>query len=363
MARNRTNKPQPVPRNRMGSLIEEFVAWMRVRNFSFYTQNCRRSYLIRFARWANERGIEDPMEVTRPVLESYQRYLYYYRQKNGQPLTFRTQYARLVPVRVWFRWLVRNNHILHNPASDLDMPKLEKRLPRAWLNEEEAERVMIQPDLRDPLGVRDRAILETFYSTGIRRMELVNLRLYNVDHLRGTLSIWLGKGKKDRVVPIGERALLWVDKYLREARPQLVMEPDDGTLFLSIEGGPFHLDRMSKLVRDYVEQANLGKSGACHMLRHTMATLMLEGGANLRYIQQMLGHAELSSTAIYTHVAIRKLQKIHAATHPGAMLKKKKLASTNAVTHNDEESLRANLLATLDAEAEEEEEEEGEGDV
>ena len=150
-----------------------------------YAQHNRRACVAQFVRWANERGIEDPMEVTRPMLESYQRHLYYYRQKNGKPLTFRTQYARLVPVRASFRWLVKNNHILHNPASDLDMPKLEKRLPRVVLNEEEAERVMIQPDLHDPLEVRDRAILETFYSTGIRRMELVHLKLYNVDHLRG----------------------------------------------------------------------------------------------------------------------------------------------------------------------------------
>ena len=135
--RNKTIKPQPVPRNRMGSLIDEFIAWMRVRNTAEYTQHNRRACVAQFVCWANERGIEDPMEVTRPVLESYQRHLYYYRQKNGRPLTFRTQYARLMPVRVWFRWLVRNNHILHNPASDLDMPKLEKRLPRAVLNEEE----------------------------------------------------------------------------------------------------------------------------------------------------------------------------------------------------------------------------------
>jgi integrase/recombinase XerD len=360
MARNRTVKPQPMPRNRMGSLIEEFIAWMRVRNTAEYTQHNRRACVAQFVRWANERGIEDPMEVTRPVLESYQRYLYYYRQKNGRPLTFRTQYARLMPVRTWFRWLVRNNHILHNPASDLDMPKLEKRLPRAVLNEEEVERVMIQPDLRDPLGVRDRAILETFYSTGIRRMELVNLKLYNVDHLRGTLSVWLGKGKKDRVVPIGERALLWVDKYLREARPQLVMEPDEGTIFLSIEGGPFHPDRMSKLVRDYVEQANLGKSGACHMLRHTMATLMLDNGADIRFIQEMLGHSELESTQIYTQVSIRQLKKIHSATHPGAILEKKRPASENAPAHDEvreQESHKADLFAALDAEAQEEQEE------
>jgi integrase/recombinase XerD len=359
MARNRTNKPQPVPRNRMGSLIEEFVGWMRVRNVSFYTQNCRRSCLVQFVRWANERGIEDPMEVTRPVLESYQRSLYYYRQKNGKPLTFRTQYGRLTPVRTWFRWMVRNNHILHNPASDLDMPKIGTRLPRAVLNEEEVERVMLQPDVRDPLGVRDRAILETFYSTGIRRMELVNLKLFHVDHLRGTVSIWQGKGKKDRVVPIGERALLWLDKYLREARPQLVMEPDEGSIFLTVEGGPFSLDGMSKLVRVYVEQANLGKSGACHMLRHTMATLMLEGGADIRYIQEMLGHSKLESTQIYTQVSIRQLKKIHSATHPGAMLEKKKPVSETAPTHDEvreQESHKADLFAALDAEAQEEEE-------
>src|SRR6202051_453366 len=134
------------------------------------------------------------------------------------------------------------------------------------------------------------------------------------------------------------------------------MDPDEGTIFLSMEGGPFHLDRMSKLVRDYVEQANLGKSGACHMLRHTMATLMLDNGADIRFIQEMLGHSKLESTQIYTQVSIRQLKKIRSATHPGAMLEKKKPASTDAVTQ-DEGSLRANLFATLDAEAEEDGEE------
>jgi integrase/recombinase XerD len=113
---------------------------------------------------------------------------------------------------------------------------------------------------------------------------------------------------------------------------------------------------MSKLVRDYVEQANLGKSGACHMLRHTMATLMLDNGADIRFIQEMLGHSTLESTQIYTQVSIRQLKKIHSATHPGAMLEKKKSASASAATHDDEKSLRANLLAALDAEVEEESE-------
>ncbi|HEY6371867.1 MAG TPA: site-specific tyrosine recombinase XerC [Candidatus Sulfotelmatobacter sp.] len=356
MARAKKAGPQPLPRNQLGTLLEQFIEWMRVRNAAEYTLYHRRACVARFVRWASERGIEDPMEVTRPILESYQRYLYYYRQKNGQPLTFRTQYSRLVPVRTWFRWLVRNNHILHNPASDLDMPKIEKRLPRAVLSEEEAERVMMQPDIRDPLGLRDRAILEVLYSTGIRRTELVHLKLYNLDRERGTLSIWQGKGKRDRIIPIGERAVAWVEKYLCESRPQLSIEPDDGTVFVSIEGGTFHPDRLSMLVREHVEKANIGKKGACHMFRHTMATLMLEGGADIRFIQQMLGHADLESTQVYTQVSIRQLKQIHTATHPGAALEKKRPASASSELQ-DEAQRKADLLAALDTEAKSEEEE------
>jgi integrase/recombinase XerD len=236
------------------------------------------------------------------------------------------------------------------------MPKIEKRLPRAVLSEEEAERVLLQPDIYDPLGLRDRAIMETLYSTGIRRTELVNLKLYNLDRERGTLSIWQGKGKKDRIIPIGERAVAWVDKYLREARPQMVIEPDDGTVFVSSEGGAFHPDRLSMLVREHVEKANIGKKGACHMFRHTMATLMLEGGADIRFIQQMLGHSDLSSTEIYTHVAIRKLKQIHTATHPGAALEKKKPAA--GIASQEEEQRKAALLEALGNEADEEKESE-----
>ena len=353
MARAKRIRTKPLPDNRMAALLDEFIEWMRVCNAAEYTIYHRRACIARFIRWAYEHGSEDPIEVTRPVLQSYQRYLYYYRQKNGEPLTFRTQYSRLVPVRSWFRWLVRNNHILHNPASDLDMPKIEQRLPRAVLSESEAEKVMLQPNLDEVLGVRDRAILETLYSTGIRRTELVNLKLYNLDRERGTLSIWQGKGKKDRIIPIGERAVAWVDKYLREARPQLASDPDDGTVFLSIEGGPFHPDRLSTLVREYVEQAELSKRGACHMFRHTMATLMLEGGADIRYIQQMLGHSDLQSTQVYTQVSIRNLKQIHTATHPGAQIEHKKPAAS--ATTGDDARLKTHLLAALDHERDEEE--------
>jgi integrase/recombinase XerD len=354
MARTKRAQPKALPANRMGHLLDEFIEWMRIGNAAEYTLYHRRACIRQFVEWATERGLEDPMEVTRPVLQSYQRYLYYYRQKNGEPLTFRTQYSRLVPVRSWFRWLVRNHHILHNPASDLDMPRIEKRLPRAVLSESEAEAVMMQPDIGDPLGLRDRAIVETLYSTGIRRTELANLQLYNLDRERGTLSIWQGKGKKDRIIPIGERAVAWVEKYLDQARPQLAVEPDEGVLFLTVEGGAFNPDSLSTLVREYVEKANLGKRGACHMFRHTMATLMLEGGADIRFIQQMLGHSDLQSTQVYTQVSIRQLKQIHTATHPGAQLEKDRPTGSQD-EQPEHEQLRVDLLAALDEEAGEEE--------
>jgi integrase/recombinase XerD len=225
-----------------------------------------------------------------------------------------------VPVRSFFKWLARQNYILYNPASEMELPKLEKRLPKHVLSSGEAEAVLALPDIREPIGIRDRAMLETFYSTGMRRAELIGLKLFDLDFDRGTLMIRQGKGKKDRMVPIGERALLWIRKYLDNVRVSLCIEPDNGVLFLTAEGDAFSTYRMTQLVRDYVNASNIGKKGACHLFRHTCATLMLEGGADIRFIQQLLGHAELSTTEIYTQVSIRKLKEIHNATHPGAKL-------------------------------------------
>ncbi|HXY25945.1 MAG TPA: site-specific tyrosine recombinase XerC [Candidatus Acidoferrum sp.] len=319
----------------MGALLEEFLIWMKLRNTAEYTQYHRRACIARFIRWASWRRIANPKAVTRSILEGYQRHLYYHRRKNGKPLTFCTQYSWLVPVRTWFRWLAKNNHIHHNPAADMEMPKIEKRLPRAVLSQKEAEHAILQPDISEPLGLRDRAILETFYSTGIRRSELAHLKLYNLDRESGTVSIWQGKGKKDRIIPIGKRAVAWVDRYLRKARPLLVRKPDDGALFVSFEGGPLHPDQLSRLVRKYIERANVCKPGACHMFRHTMATLMLENGADIRYIQEMLGHADLQSTQVYTRVSISQLKRIRTQTHPGAKLTRKtSKGKTLPVAHN-----------------------------
>jgi integrase/recombinase XerD len=300
--------------------MKRYLESMRVKNYSWRTVENRESYIGFFIVWCEARSIGRPQEVTKPILERYQRHLFHLRKADGKPLSFRSQYARLVPVRAYFKWLTRQNVLLWNPASELELPRIERRLPKHVLTVAEAEQVLDQPDVNDAIGLRDRAVLEVFYSTGIRRTELLNLSIYDIDPERGTLMVRQGKGKKDRMVPIGERAIAWIERYQSDARPGLVMPPDDGTLFLGATGEELSPNRMSQLVRNYVNAAELGKSGSCHLFRHTMATLMLENGADIRYIQEMLGHVELSTTQIYTQVSIRKLKQVHTMTHPGAKL-------------------------------------------
>lgn len=300
----------------LASLMEKHLAALATKNYSPYTIKNRRVHIGFFLKWCEERGLSEPVDVTRTVLESYQRYLLHYRKSTGDPLSFRSQHARLVPLRVWFKWMAREHYLLHNPASELELPRTGFRLPKAVLSIAEVEQVMQQPNVHDVLGLRDRAILETLYSTGMRRLELATLKLHHLDLERGTVFISQGKGQKDRMIPIGERAAAWIAKYLGASRPHLASEPDDRTVFLSNAGETMTLDYLTQLVATHVDAAGIGKRGACHMFRHTMATLMLEGGADIRFIQAMLGHADLKTTQIYTQVSIRQLQEIHRACHP-----------------------------------------------
>jgi integrase/recombinase XerD len=323
MPKRGARRPKPIvgdPSDPHGMAVslESFLDWLRTKGYSDRTVGNRAEYITAFLLWCEERGITKPVEVTRPILERYQKWLYYYRKENGQPLSFRSQYSRLSPLRAFFRYLAKQSLLLYNPAAELELPKLERRLPKHVLSEAEAETVINQADVRSALGVRDRAMLETLYSTGMRRSELIGLKLYDLDADRGTIMVRQGKGKKDRMIPIGERAVLWIEKYLADVRPTLVVGQDEGIIFLTNLGETFTPNRLSKLVREYVDAAELGKTGACHLFRHTMATLMLEHGADIRFIQAMLGHAELSTTQIYTQVSIRKLKEIHTATHPAA---------------------------------------------
>jgi integrase/recombinase XerD len=275
-------------------------------------------YIREFIAWADMRGVTHPQAVSRAVLERYQRFLVHYRKKDGDPLSIASQRSKLVPVRSFFRWLTRRGEIPANPAADLDLPRRLKRLPQSVMTAAEAERVLAGADLSSAVGLRDRAMMELLYATGIRRAEIARLELGDIDAERAVVMIRLGKWGKDRLIPIGERALHWVQLYLARSRPQLAWDTAETTLFLSTAGRALNPVWLSTLVAQHVKRAALGKHGGCHLFRHTMATLMLEGGADIRFIQAMLGHSELSTTQIYTHVAIRQLCQVHAMTHPGA---------------------------------------------
>ena len=306
----------PADRNPLNLFVHEYLEWTRALGRSDQTVDTRDRALRRFIAWCDDRGIEHPKDVTLAILERYQRFLFHYRKINGEPLTFGSQQTMLVPLKSFFQWAARERHILYNPASELLLPRLPRRLPKHILSIADVEAIINEPDISKPSGVRDRAILETFYSTGIRRSELIFLQLYDVDTRGGAVTVRGGKGGRDRVVPLGARASAWAEKYRDEVRAQLVAGRDDGFFFLTDFGEAFEKNRLGDLVKGYVERAGFDVVGSCHLFRHAMATHMLENGADIRFIQAILGHNDLDTTAIYTQVSITKLKEIHAATHP-----------------------------------------------
>ena len=307
-------------------LLRRFLDAQAVTNASPRTLASRRLQLRSFIVWAADRALARGEEITRSHLEAYQRHLHHTPTPAGQARGVHTQHTYLCTLRVFFHWLTKHQYLPSNPASELTLPKLAKLLP-VVLTTEEAEEILEQVDLTTPLGLRDRAMLETFYSTGIRRLELCGLLVHDLDARRGTLFIRHGKGNKACVVPIGERAVAWLAKYVDDARPQLVRGPDDGTLFLLHDGQPLTPGAATRRTHVYLQRVQIHKPGACHLFRHAMATAMFEHGADTRIIQAILGHERLTSTQIYTHVAIEHLKAVHTATHPAARLRRASASS------------------------------------
>jgi len=311
------------------SAPDSLAAWMRrylqhleTQHRSVADQRTRRSRLAHFHAWCTERGIERPQDIAHAHLQRFQRHLFLYRKANGAPLAVNGQRIALFTLEMFFRWLVWQRVLGSNPAADLELPRRTDDL-REPLTLEEMETVLALPNLDTPDGLRDRACLELFYATGLRRVELTNLHQADLDRTRGTLHVRLGKGKKDRFVPVGERALAWVTKYEREARGELLSDPSVKHLFLNQYGQPLSPDGLSWRVRDYFKQARIEKRGACHLFRHTMATAMLDNGADIRHVQEILGHGQITSTQRYTHVSIARLKAVHDATHPAAKLERR----------------------------------------
>ena len=300
--------------------VEEYLLWMRVHNYADTTISCRRRYLGYFSGFCQQHGIGTADGVSFELLQVYQRRLFEHRKRDGEPLTVATQAQRLVPVCHFFSWLRRTGQLATNPAGDLLMPRPDRRLPEATLSTTEMTALLAQPDVSRPLGLRDRAILEVFYSSALRRQELIDLTVRDVDFERATVFVRRGKGSKDRYVPIAERALFWLRLYLDLARPRFSNEQTIEQLFLSSVGTPICADWLSRKIKRYLQDANIDKKGSCHLLRHTVATLLLEGGADIRYVAEMLGHTRLETTQRYTHVSINHLRTIHTTTHPAANL-------------------------------------------
>jgi integrase/recombinase XerD len=339
---NYERKPDALAQLPLTRTMDEHFEWMLMTGYTPDTVRGRRQAIRRFIAWCDDRGLSDPKEITKPILERYQRHLFYYRKADGAPLSLGSQHAALTPLKTFFKWLAKENHILWNPASELELPPQPKHLPRALLSIEDVEAILRAADHSTTTGLRDRAMLEVLYSTGLRRTELANLRRYDADLSRLIVFVREGKGRKDRVVPLGERAGLWLDKYMIESRP-LLAGNDYDALFVTDYGEPVTPDFLASRVNRHMDEAGIDKPGSCHLFRHACATHMLDNGADIRFIQAMLGHAALSSTERYTHVAIGKLQQIHAATHPAKL---RRGSSVNGA-RDDQKRERDALLEAL----------------
>ena len=317
-------KTKPIPGDTsdprsLGALLERYLIWIETHHFATNTVAIRRLLLSRFVVWCLDRDLTRPHDITPEIIERFQRHLFHYRKRDGKPLAISSQSHWLTALRSWFTWLKDQKILKQNPTVEMRLPREEKRLPRHALTCDEVEAILAQPDITKPTGLRTRAIMETLYSTGLRRVEVLNLYLSDIDQQRRVVLVRQGKGHKDRFVPIGERALAWINKYVDLARPQLAKDPTQPLLFISNTGGPVHPNALSALVRRMMNKAGVTKKGACHLFRHTAATVMLDRGADVRHIQAILGHVSLSTTQIYTHVSIGKLCEVHERTHPARL--------------------------------------------
>jgi integrase/recombinase XerD len=231
-------------------------------------------------------------------------------------MSVRTQARHLSSMRMLFKFLLREKVIDANPADDIDMPKPTRKLP-TFLDLREVEAILEAADTQSPRGLRDRAMIEMLYATGLRVSELVNLLAEGVDLERGFVLV-RGKGNKERVVPLGETAQGWAEQYLRHSRPTFLKQDASPFFFLRRGGQPMTRQGFWKLLKGYASAAGINRPISPHKLRHSFATHLLERGADLRAVQAMLGHADLSTTEIYTHVNRERLKRLYAEHHPRA---------------------------------------------
>ena len=288
-----------------------FLEHLELKGFTPRTRETYRSKLNQFLAYLAAKP-KKLLDLTGDDLQEYRTHLFY-REYRGKPLSLETQALQLSVLRMFFKFLAAQNLILIDPAAVLELPKRPRNLPRVILTAGEAKKILEAIDTKDPIGLRDRAILELLYSTGIRVTELIKLTLADLDFDQGLLRVE-GKGGKTRIVPIGELACRYVKEYLNQVRPK---DTNQTALFLSNwQISPLRRDKVAELCSLRAMQAGIKKKVTVHTWRHTCASLMLKRGADIRYIQELLGHASLKTTQIYTKITVKDLKKVHARCHP-----------------------------------------------
>jgi integrase/recombinase XerD len=282
--------PQARPLQGIAACADALLTHLAARAYSPASIDAHRWALRHFTTWAESRGAMDPACFTRADLEEYQLFLHQYRSpRGGKPLVTNTQLARLGCVRRFFAWLCWSGTIPANPAADLDLPRKQARqLPR-FLNEQEIQLLLAIPNPADPFGLRDRTMLELFYATGIRRSEMANLDHGDYDSATRTLLVRKGKNGKSRMLPVGERTGVWLDRFLAESRPLFHHLPHESALFLTGYGERFTPAYIGNWIKKLLKRCGIDKPGSCHLWRHSCATDMHRGGADIRYVQEWSG--------------------------------------------------------------------------
>jgi len=293
----------------MQAVFSRYVSYLELeRDASPYTVRNYTTDLLGFIQFIKEKGIESLKEVDKHVLRDYLSHL----MQGG--IVKASMARKLSAIRSFYRFLVREEMLLVNPLQNTSSPKLDKRLP-SFLTQDEVIRLLDTPDTTTPQGQRDRALLELLYASGPRVSELVGLDLRQVNLDSREIRVW-GKGNKERVVLMGELAAEALTTYLEESRPKLLGEKRTNALFLNRYGQRLTERSVQITLQETAHRAGIGKRVHPHMLRHTFATHLLDGGADLRVVQELLGHASLTSTQIYTHVSKSQARRIYLSAHP-----------------------------------------------
>jgi integrase/recombinase XerC len=296
----------------MDEHLNKFITYLIAeKNASPYTVKNYRHEIGEFLGFLRAQGIDSWEGVDRYVLRRYLAWL----QAQGYVKASITR--RISELRSFCRYLVREGILATNPIKAISSPKVPKRLPD-YLDVQEVEALLAAPDTTEPQGQRDRAILEVLYASGLRVSELVSLNLSNVDLQQGELRVW-GKGAKERVALLGEPARKALRHYIQDGRPKLIKENQaTKALFVNRLGSRLSTRSVSSILDKYAKLAGLGRRVTPHIMRHTFATHLLDGGADLRTVQELLGHADLSSTQIYTHVSQSRVREVYRKAHPRA---------------------------------------------